>query len=117
MSYDIWVKDGDLFIERNDGRKAIIAHAPAKEVRQAIDDVQMGWSSEEKLADAMRKLLDGTWRLRAKEIDTEIDRVTFYEITQGEWRVASGYDDLPGILKKAMEAEFPRSEDPRPLHK
>jgi hypothetical protein len=59
--------------------------------------------TQAELAEAMSKLLDGRWRLRAKEIDTEVDRVTYYELTEGTKTLAMACDRLPVVLERGMK--------------
>jgi hypothetical protein len=59
--------------------------------------------TQAELAEAMSKLLDGTWRIKAKEIDTEIDRVTYFELIEGTETLATTYDRLEVVLRRGMK--------------
>ena len=59
--------------------------------------------TQAELAEAMSKLLDGRWRIHAKEIDTEIDIVTYFELTEGRETLATTYDHLETVLERGMK--------------
>jgi hypothetical protein len=44
--------------------------------------------TDEELANAARKLLDGTWRVKGQEIDTEVDIIETFEIWEGDEKLA-----------------------------
>ena len=58
--------------------------------------------TKDELAEAMSKLLDGRWRIRAKEIDTGVDRVTFFELIEGTESLEPS-EWLEVVLEQGME--------------
>lgn len=69
--------------------------------------------TEAELAAGMRKLLDGTWRLKTAEIDTEIDRVTYYEIVEGTETLSTTYDRLEVALARALKRSLAQGDVPK----
>lgn len=69
--------------------------------------------TQAQLASAMEKLLDGSWRLTAKEIDTEIDRVTYFEVVENGETLATTYDRLDVVLRRAIKRSTAESKCPR----
>ena len=71
--------------------------------------------TQAELAEAMSKLLDGRWRIHAKEIDTEIDIVTYFELTEGRETLATTYDHLEIVLERGMKRNRAERAD-KPIH-
>ena len=66
----------------------------------------MGTFTDEQLATAMRNILDGTWKVRGQEIDTEIDLITVVTIHDKDWNEIANEYSFPKALRVALENAY-----------